>query len=327
MKKNMNRKGFTLIEMMIVIAIIAVLVAVIVPTVTGSTDKAAAATNAANLRGVEGEIVSMMLLEPDAFGDQAGKQVAVDTRRDELLEEAADLEEKDEKLKQLRALKEQYQKDIADAQTQISAWNDKITEANIHKDCTSVTTTEWNCRYNKDERTCKDKKENGEWYEKVAHLPCGQVEKTEYHCVKGKSETECRIAQKLKAGADEAIAGLNQSIANTNGLIDEIDEIDRKITARLEELKSENSANQAANNAAEASIYNFQAVDGYITLDNGTVISAPASKAVNKDAVNIDKDVQMVVYVDTTTYEAYAYYKGDKMYQSSDFAAVAGNED
>lgn len=322
MKKTMNRKGFTLIEMMIVIAIIAVLVAVIVPTVTGSTDKAAAATNAANLRGVEGEIVSMMLLEPDAFGDQAGKQGVVDTRRDELLKEAADLEETDKKLQQLRKQKEESQQEIADLQAQINEWNDKISEANKHTNCTSEPTTKWRCIiYPYDETTCKEEKANGN----KLHAACGEVETTEYHCDEGMSEAECRAVQLLVKGVDVAIAGLNQSIAAANGLIDEID---GQITARLEELKSENSANQAANNAAEASIYNFQAVDGYITLDNGTVISAPASKAVNKDAVTIDKDVQMVVYVDTMTYQAYAYYpSGTTEYSSSDFAAVAGNED
>lgn len=48
--KKMNKKGFTLIEMLAVIAIIAVLVAIIVPAVGNSTTKAKAATNAANLR-------------------------------------------------------------------------------------------------------------------------------------------------------------------------------------------------------------------------------------------------------------------------------------
>jgi len=46
----MNKKGFTLIEMLIVIAIIAILVAIIVPVVGNSITKAAAATDAANLR-------------------------------------------------------------------------------------------------------------------------------------------------------------------------------------------------------------------------------------------------------------------------------------
>lgn len=47
-----NKKGFTLIEMLVVIAIIAVLVSIIVPVVGGSTTKAKAATDAANLRAV-----------------------------------------------------------------------------------------------------------------------------------------------------------------------------------------------------------------------------------------------------------------------------------
>ena len=51
----MNKKGFTLIEMLVVIAIIAVLVAIIVPTVSNSTKKAQAATDAANLRSLAAE--------------------------------------------------------------------------------------------------------------------------------------------------------------------------------------------------------------------------------------------------------------------------------
>lgn len=52
----MNKKGFTLIEMLVVIAIIAVLVSIIVPVVSNSTRKAAAATNAANLRSAAATI-------------------------------------------------------------------------------------------------------------------------------------------------------------------------------------------------------------------------------------------------------------------------------
>ena len=59
--KKMNKKGFTLIEMLVVIAIIAVLVSIIIPTVTSATDKAAAATNAANLRSVKAEITTALL--------------------------------------------------------------------------------------------------------------------------------------------------------------------------------------------------------------------------------------------------------------------------
>lgn len=61
LKKN-HKKGFTLIEMLVVIAIIAVLVAIIIPTVTSSTTKAAAAVDAANLRSVLGALNSEILV-------------------------------------------------------------------------------------------------------------------------------------------------------------------------------------------------------------------------------------------------------------------------
>ena len=64
--KKMNKKGFTLIEMLVVIAIIAVLVAIIIPTVTSATDKAQAAANAANLRSIKAEIVTAMLTDDDS---------------------------------------------------------------------------------------------------------------------------------------------------------------------------------------------------------------------------------------------------------------------
>ena len=51
--KKLNKKGFTLIEMLVVIAIIAILVAIIIPTVTSATTKAKASTDAANLRSAK----------------------------------------------------------------------------------------------------------------------------------------------------------------------------------------------------------------------------------------------------------------------------------
>ena len=61
MKKRLNKKGFTLIEMLVVIAIIAVLVAVIIPVVVSATTKANAATDAANLRSVLGQANSLLM--------------------------------------------------------------------------------------------------------------------------------------------------------------------------------------------------------------------------------------------------------------------------
>lgn len=50
MKKLTNKKGFTLIEMLIVIAIIVILVAIAVPSFSSSLDKANQATDEANFR-------------------------------------------------------------------------------------------------------------------------------------------------------------------------------------------------------------------------------------------------------------------------------------
>lgn len=65
---KMNKKGFTLIEMLVVIAIIAVLVSIIIPTVTSATDKAAAAANAANLRSLKAELTTAMLTTDSKTG-------------------------------------------------------------------------------------------------------------------------------------------------------------------------------------------------------------------------------------------------------------------
>ena len=55
MKRTKDNKGFTLVEMLVVIAIIAVLVAIIIPTITSASTRSKAAADAANLRTVLGE--------------------------------------------------------------------------------------------------------------------------------------------------------------------------------------------------------------------------------------------------------------------------------
>lgn len=67
-----NKKGFTLIEMLVVIAIIAVLVSIIIPTVTSATDKAAAAADAANLRSVLGSLNSELAAGGKEVGEVVG---------------------------------------------------------------------------------------------------------------------------------------------------------------------------------------------------------------------------------------------------------------
>lgn len=64
-----NKKGFTLIEMLAVIAIIAVLVSIIIPAISTSTDKAKAAADAANLRATLGALNSEVMLNNDLAED------------------------------------------------------------------------------------------------------------------------------------------------------------------------------------------------------------------------------------------------------------------
>ena len=59
--KKMNKKGFTLIEMLVVIAIIAILVSIVVPTVSAATEKAKEAKDAANIRSAIAEVTAKAL--------------------------------------------------------------------------------------------------------------------------------------------------------------------------------------------------------------------------------------------------------------------------
>ena len=60
MRKN-NRKGFTLAELLIVVAIIAVLVAIAIPIFTTQLEKSREATDLANLRGAYAEQTAALL--------------------------------------------------------------------------------------------------------------------------------------------------------------------------------------------------------------------------------------------------------------------------
>ena len=56
--KKMNKKGFTLIEMLVVIAIIAILVSIVIPVVGDSTERAREARDAANIRAKVTELTA-----------------------------------------------------------------------------------------------------------------------------------------------------------------------------------------------------------------------------------------------------------------------------
>ena len=67
LKKFTNKKGFTLMEMLIVVAIIAVLVAIAIPTFAGQLEKANQAADAANIRAAYAE-AALKALENDGTG-------------------------------------------------------------------------------------------------------------------------------------------------------------------------------------------------------------------------------------------------------------------
>lgn len=80
LKKKLNKKGFTLAELLIVIAIIAILVAIAVPTFTAQMNKAKEAVDDANLRSATSMAVADYLLNNysgdktyKAYGDTTGK--------------------------------------------------------------------------------------------------------------------------------------------------------------------------------------------------------------------------------------------------------------
>ncbi len=67
MKKTNNKKGFTLAELLVVVAIIAVLVAIAIPIFTSQLEKAREATDAANLRAAYAEVVTSEMTNGEAI--------------------------------------------------------------------------------------------------------------------------------------------------------------------------------------------------------------------------------------------------------------------
>ena len=68
MNKKLNKKGFTLMEMLIVVAIIAILVAIAIPTFTSALNKARASADAANIRSGYATLQAGAMLEDYADG-------------------------------------------------------------------------------------------------------------------------------------------------------------------------------------------------------------------------------------------------------------------
>ena len=70
--KKLNRSGFTLAELLIVVAIIAVLVAVSIPVFTSQLEKSRESTDIANLRAARAAAISAYLTEEEIGSKQCG---------------------------------------------------------------------------------------------------------------------------------------------------------------------------------------------------------------------------------------------------------------
>ena len=66
MMKLKNKKGFTLMEMLIVVAIIAVLIAIAIPTMNNALEKSREAVDEANIRSLYAEAYAAVLTEDKA---------------------------------------------------------------------------------------------------------------------------------------------------------------------------------------------------------------------------------------------------------------------
>lgn len=73
--KKMNKKGFTLMEMLIVVAIIAVLIAIAIPVFGNQLEKSREAVDAANLRAAYAEVLADLLVGDTDAATVTGKVV------------------------------------------------------------------------------------------------------------------------------------------------------------------------------------------------------------------------------------------------------------
>lgn len=120
MREKLN-KGFTLAELLIVVAIIAVLVAISIPIFTSQLKKARVAVNQANARAGEAAAYAAYLEDPSydliAYDIRSGKVAKSKTSN------SADIIVKDLKIGDRTNSSASYRDDVNKVPTDISSWN------------------------------------------------------------------------------------------------------------------------------------------------------------------------------------------------------------
>lgn len=94
-KTPRSRRGFTLIEMLIVVAIIAILAAISIPLVSASLERAREATDEANVRAAKAAAVIYMLTndEYDWNNKGGGQSLWYDAERGQLVSAYAEFQQ------------------------------------------------------------------------------------------------------------------------------------------------------------------------------------------------------------------------------------------
>ncbi|HPF45140.1 MAG TPA: prepilin-type N-terminal cleavage/methylation domain-containing protein, partial [Syntrophomonadaceae bacterium] len=75
--KMQNQKGFTLVELMVVVVILGILVAIAVPVYNSVTDRAERGAIEANLRTIDGAVMSVTATLPEGAVDTVDEVIAL----------------------------------------------------------------------------------------------------------------------------------------------------------------------------------------------------------------------------------------------------------